>query len=624
MNRSTRRRNASTALAVFGLLLLGSACSRPAPEGEPGAASTATAPAEDAAPLLPLWRLTDDGRTLYLLGSIHLLRPEVYPLDAAIYSAFEEAEVVAFEIDLDEMAAAAPVLMQRGTYHDDRTLRDVLPDGLYAEFAERVAGSPLPMEAVERMKPWMASLTLSSVTLQQDGFDAAAGVDLHMHERAKEAGKEVIGLETVEEQVEIFEGMSEEAQAAMLRSTLEVLDEAASRLDETTELWRSGRTDELAGLMVEELGDQPETMERLLHERNRRWVPQIEGLLDARRPAIVVVGVGHLAGPESVIDLLRDRGYEVGQIRATPDAAEPSGEGASPDDGMSSDARRYLERALRVMQTQSMNRDSLDWDRIRSDAFEAAAGASEPRETHATIEGALRALGDGHSHLRPPESERPEEASDEAPTRPQPESRRADDRIGYIRITQFSGPDPDSYARKIASLVRKVDAPAVCGWIVDVRGNGGGNMWPMLQGLSAVLGEGTPGYFVGPDGTWTPWMVEAAASDTPLDRPDPAVALLHDRETASSGEAVVVAFRGREHTRTFGEPTRGLSTANNSIRLSDGAMMMVTIAVFADRDRTLYGGPIEPDEAVDEGASDPAAEAAASAWLHEQPPCRDG
>jgi C-terminal processing protease CtpA/Prc len=157
---------------------------------------------------------------------------------------------------------------------------------------------------------------------------------------------------------------------------------------------------------------------------------------------------------------------------------------------------------------------------------------------------------------------------------------------------------------------------------VDLRGNGGGNMWPMLQGLSPILGVGIPGYFVPPEGPWEPWMINRApVGPLALTPPFRAVAVLHDSVTASSGEAVAVAFRGRQQARSFGQSTRGLSTANRSIPLGDGAVMALTVSIFADRRQNTYGGPIPPDEPIPLGTPDEEVLGWASEWLSGQPSC---
>lgn len=317
------RRPLDLAGALAGALLLTQACAAPAPPQapppQPAAAETDAATAGSRA--LPLWEIEHPGGTVYLLGSIHLLRPEVYPLDEAIYEAFEASDRVVFEVDFDEMMAAAPMMMQRGTYEDGTTLADVVPEPVYEETINRLRAFGLPLQAADRMKPWLAALTLSSMVLRQSGYDAASGIDLHFYERAQEAGLEVSGLETVEEQLGVFDDLDREAQAEMLRSTLEQLDDTTAELDRATELWQSGDAEGLADMFIESIGDQPEVLDALLYQRNQHWLVGIEELIDEGGTAMVIVGVGHLVGDGSVGDLLRERGYQVTQLHAVDTAS---------------------------------------------------------------------------------------------------------------------------------------------------------------------------------------------------------------------------------------------------------------------------------------------------------------
>jgi uncharacterized protein len=297
-----RRRAAPGALALIAALLvspIASAQEVAAPDGG----------------TLPLWEVTYGERQLYLLGSIHLLRPEVYPLDPAIYAAFDGARVVAFELDFGEMAAGAPLMMARGMYDDGRMLRDVLPADLMADVERRVEALRLPLQSVEAMKPWMVGLTLSSMVLQQAGFDATSGIDMHFYQRALESDMRVIGLETMEEQIDVFDELDMAAQVAFLRQSLEELDASAEQLDEATELWRRGDGDGMAAMFLESMKGQPELMERLVFARNRNWIPEIEELLRSEEPVIVIVGMGHLIGEGSVVWLLRERGYTVERVQ---------------------------------------------------------------------------------------------------------------------------------------------------------------------------------------------------------------------------------------------------------------------------------------------------------------------
>lgn len=274
--------------------------------------------AECPASGLPLWQAELGDATVYLMGSVHLLRPDVYPLHDALYDAFDAARIVAFELDLTQVASAAPLMMQRGTYQDGTTLADRLPPELYEQLVARVAELGLPAQLFAPMKPWFASLMLSSLVLQRGGYETAAGIDMHFFERAQAAGTAVIGLETVEEQLDVFEGLSPAGQVAMLASTITELDDTLEQLDRATVLWQVGDAEGLARLVTESMADQGELTERILHERNRAWVPRIEQLPERANPAIVIVGVAHLVGEGSVIALLRERGHGVLPVQACP------------------------------------------------------------------------------------------------------------------------------------------------------------------------------------------------------------------------------------------------------------------------------------------------------------------
>jgi carboxyl-terminal processing protease len=170
---------------------------------------------------------------------------------------------------------------------------------------------------------------------------------------------------------------------------------------------------------------------------------------------------------------------------------------------------------------------------------------------------------------------------------------------------------------------------APCGWIVDLRANGGGNMWPMLAGLRPLLGDGPLGTFEGPVGKGAPWRagagvgVEPPASLAALE--SAWVAVLTGPRTASSGEAVAIAFRGRPRTRSFGLPTTGLSTSNGTFPLPDGSMILLTTAVDADRTGRRYGEKVEPDERVESSTPVPPGNdptiATAIRWLTQASGC---
>ncbi|MEQ1855801.1 MAG: S41 family peptidase [Longimicrobiales bacterium] len=278
---------------------------------------------------------------------------------------------------------------------------------------------------------------------------------------------------------------------------------------------------------------------------------------------------------------------------------------------VSDDARQYLDAVLDIMEEEALRRASVDWVQVRADAHSFARRASTPEQTYPAIRRALRALRDNHSFLQLPQPSQTPSGALMPPSTGVAFSRRVGDDIGLIRVPFFMGADVEAFAAHIDSLIVEVDGPSVCGWIVDLRQNGGGNMWPMLSGLQSILGAPPLGAFRSPTGVGSPWVYTVPSPGTPLHRPDPPVAVLTDRRTASSGEAVAIAFHGRPDTRFFGEPTAGVPTANRSFPLSDGAILFLTVATMLDRDGREYSSSLIPDELV----TATAAEEPAARWV---------
>lgn len=333
----------------------------------------------------------------------------------------------------------------------------------------------------------------------------------------------------------------------------------------------------------------------------------------------------------------------------SPDAPgltpQPSALGllAAPDS-----ARMVLDAALDAMQAKAYYADRVDWPGVRARAYARAAGAQTPAETHPAIREALAALGDGHSFLLaadPPPAQTPVAGTKAAPPHAYLTagvvSRLIETpagSVGYVRVPSFmgGGADAERFADSLLAAVRRADEGRPVGWIVDVRLNGGGNVWPMLAGLAPLLGNGVVGGSInvgstrdwmaldGPAATYvtadTTLEVIRTTSAYSLAAPRAPVAVLTDRATGSSAEAVALAFVGRPGSRRFGEATAGASSSNEGTELPDGSVLVITTGLMTDRTGKAYGVRIEPDEDV---ADDPATEAdetlgAAQAWLLSQ------
>jgi uncharacterized protein YbaP (TraB family) len=260
-----------------------------------------------------MWKAQKDGAAVYLLGSVHALKEDSYPLPAVIEAAFDQSAVVVFEIDLDGMTDAALQMMNMGSLAEGQTLEETIGPGLWSAFSEKVSASGMPPSMFQFMKPWMAALTLASLELERAGYSNASGIDTHFSDRAKEAGKERMALETVDFQVGLFADLTPEESLAFLEYTVKDLETMIPVLDELAAKWRVGDAGYVQTMMGEEFEDYPDLYEKIIINRNRNWMPAIEGLLAGNRNAMVVVGGMHLVGKDGIIEMLRQKGYTVTQ-----------------------------------------------------------------------------------------------------------------------------------------------------------------------------------------------------------------------------------------------------------------------------------------------------------------------
>jgi hypothetical protein len=270
----------------------------------------------------------------------------------------------------------------------------------------------------------------------------------------------------------------------------------------------------------------------------------------------------------------------------------------------------YLEEVLEVMENISINRKTIDWPVFKDNARLRAQGAASISDVLPAIKFALNALGDHHSFYV--NGSIVMSAFDLTCIASSGTVVNPIENVGYVKVTAFSGigTEADSFAQGLQNTIKGQDKAGLKGWIVDLRGNSGGNMWPMIAGVGPVLGEGIVGYFIDPDNAESPWDytngrsrnsgTDLSVVQTPYKTIDtgPKVAVLIDQLTASSGEATAIAFVGRPNTKLFGVSTCGVSTANSGHLLSDGAWLYLTISVMADRNKGKKGGSIVPDVTV--------------------------
>lgn len=272
------------------------------------------------------------------------------------------------------------------------------------------------------------------------------------------------------------------------------------------------------------------------------------------------------------------------------------------------EVKDFAEEVSTIVKRNSIYTDSLNWTQIETDLEELSRGMNTIAQANVLTDYILQALrkaGDNHSFIQAKVAAQQYATKNSNPA--QPIGKLIDDGIGYILVPGFlstSDTAMRSFSAKIQALIRELDTENyIKGWIVDLRKNTGGNMWPMLAGLAPLTGAGPLGYFVqnanGKESknVWNSAQVQVQ-KPYKLKKPDPKVAVLIGPCTSSSGEMTTVAFIGRNNTRLFGQPTGGYTTANRTFVLSDGSNLLLASSYVADRNQKKYLNKITPDERV--------------------------
>lgn len=262
-----------------------------------------------------LWSIRTRNNTVYLLGSVHFLKQDAYPLAEAVEKAYSDSEKIVFEADIDggnspELQAK---MMNLGLYLNGHTLQQNVSVQTYNVLKEKVAAAGLPIAQFDRFRPWFAALMLTVIELQKMQFDPSYGVDAYFFRKAKQDGKQRIFLEPVEFQIDLFAKMGPREQESFLMQTMEDLGVIQSMVSDMVNSWQAGDVDTLGSILNMSFSEHPDMYDRLMVQRNKTWVSRIEDLLNQDGNVLVVVGAGHLVGRENLLQLLTKKGYKIEQ-----------------------------------------------------------------------------------------------------------------------------------------------------------------------------------------------------------------------------------------------------------------------------------------------------------------------
>jgi hypothetical protein len=260
-----------------------------------------------------IWSFESGNNTVYLLGSIHVLNRESYPLPEKVENIYNCCRNMVFETDLDSMdnSSLQQKMLRQGMYPKGQSLSGNISTDTYALLKKRLEASGLSIMQFERFRPWMVALTITGAEMIRLGFDPELGLDRRFFIKAKQDNKDLEFLESNEFQINLFAGLSRTRQEALLKQILIEIKIIESMFADMVNAWKNGDVKKLDSIMKESFIEFPDLYDRLIVKRNRRWVPKILNMTRQKGDLLVVVGAAHLVGENSVVDLLRQKGYKV-------------------------------------------------------------------------------------------------------------------------------------------------------------------------------------------------------------------------------------------------------------------------------------------------------------------------
>jgi hypothetical protein len=262
------------------------------------------------------WKATGKPGVVYLVGSVHLLSKDFYPLDPTLEAAYKDSNLLAEEVNLGEMEQpdAQMSLLSKGMLPSGQTLDSVLTPATKALLDKHLGNFGPMAEVAKRFKPWMAALTIESLAWVNAGFDPNLGLDKHFYDRAVADGKMVQGFETMAFQISLFDDMPMDQQDRLLASMLKDIDTEQANMTKLMGAWRDGDAPTVERLVLADMKGEPAVYKRMLVDRNKSWIPKIDQLLSRNGHSLVVVGAAHLVGPDGLIAMLRAKGYTIEQL----------------------------------------------------------------------------------------------------------------------------------------------------------------------------------------------------------------------------------------------------------------------------------------------------------------------
>ncbi len=264
-----------------------------------------------------LWRARTGSATVYLLGSVHFMKKDAYPLCSVIEDAFAGSGTLAVEADINNIGKTTMErLRETGFYHgDDSISRHISPE-TYAYVRQEAERLGFPIASIDRQRPWLLGMMMSSMELMKAGYNPHYGIDKYFLTKA--AGKKkILELESIDYQINLLAGLPDEEQEHFLIYAIKDLQTLIAQMDIVMEAWRSGNAGRVSSIMERSIaGDERlrAIHKKIMTDRNRNMTRKIVSYLGSHGTVFVVVGAGHLVGDAGIVELLRKQGYTVEQL----------------------------------------------------------------------------------------------------------------------------------------------------------------------------------------------------------------------------------------------------------------------------------------------------------------------
>jgi uncharacterized protein YbaP (TraB family) len=263
-----------------------------------------------------VWKVQKDESIIYLGGTFHLLRQSDFPLPMEFDKAYRASDILVFETDLGKLMepSTQQKLMSKAMYTDGSTIENHLSPQTYSLLNEYCASKGIPLAAIKQFKPSIVVVTITVMELAKMGV-TAEGVDLFFYQLAARDNKTVEGLETVEEQIHFVVGMGEGNEDAFVTHSIKDLESIMQKYESMVDAWKTGDAKKLNDLMVAELKTKtPKLYKELIVDRNENWLPMIDAYQKTLEKEFILVGAGHLVGPDGIVKALRKKGYKVEKL----------------------------------------------------------------------------------------------------------------------------------------------------------------------------------------------------------------------------------------------------------------------------------------------------------------------